>query len=115
MQDIHGKLVSEEEVATALGFANVHELRRWQTDLGHKVKELEHQLSLTQGDARNFRRHGERMMRVLEKAEQTLIALSEEKEITSDHMNRLLLAIRVVCGRGVDWNNEVEGLLEGKE
>ena len=103
--DLEGKVVSEEEVATDLGFKDILEFRRWQTDQGYKIAELEHELRITKDDARNFRYAGMRMQKVLEKIEPVLIKLEGENIQTDPPLSKLLLAIGVVCGRGVDWDH----------
>ena len=109
--NLEGKVVSEEEVATDLGFVNVTELRRWQTDLGTKVMELEHQLSQVQGDADRFKWHGRRMVVVFEKLDEALWGLQQGIPIPADTLAKLRLAMAVVCGQGVDWDHVLKDWL----
>ena len=109
--DYKGVPVSEAEVAADLGFANVYELRRWSTDLGMKVKELEHELSLEKCHSRNVRWQGERMMKIFCKAEEALLDL-QKGALEPARIDHLLLAIRVVCNRAVDWNHDLKDWLE---
>ena len=101
LEDLEGKVVSEEEAAKGLGFADVTEFRRWQTDLGTKVSELEYALKQAEREIRGFQWHGLRMQRVLERLRDLL------KSGQSIPVNDALLAIGVVCGGAVDWDNEV--------
>lgn len=110
--DMHGTPVSEAEVAAGLGFTNVHELRRWQTDLGHRVSELEAKVREVQGDADRFKWEGQRMQLVLEECTPVLRGLKHEEWRYLDAVPKLLLAISVVCGKGVDWNNELDDWLK---
>lgn len=111
IKDMQGTVVSEEEVAKNLGFADVHELRRWQTDLGHKVMELEHALHTTKDDLRNFKWHGERMLRIFDRIEVFLVDLQKGQTPDQKLIEKLLLGVRVVCGHGVDWNHELKDWL----
>ena len=108
MKDMEGKVVSEEEVAAGLGFKDVFDFRRWQTDLGHKVTELEYELRKSKDDGKTFRWHGMRMLVVLEKIKPVLIDLQNQKTPSPETINKLLLATEVVCGRGVDWDHVLE-------
>lgn len=99
-QDIKGTPVSEEEVAADLGFKDVHDLRRWRTEQGRKVWELEALLREATRDRDEFRWHVRRMRTVLEKIEPTL----------TDPLLRL--AVGVVLGGAVDWKNELKDWLE---
>jgi hypothetical protein len=135
---MHGEIVSEEEVAKGLGFANVDEFRRWQTELGHKKGELEFALSEAKRESRRFRWAGMRMEFMLGKAEaylQTELnaakhhvaklensgvmaegAMNENSEMaavkdTIEILEKLLLGIRVVCNRDVDWKHVLEDWL----
>lgn len=101
--DMQGVPVPESEVATGLGFSSVEEFRRWQTDLGHKNLELEHQLKLAQDEARRFQWHGRRGLVVLEKAAEFL-----RKGCSGDEVDDLLLGIAVVSGKGVDWDHKID-------
>ena len=110
--DLQGTPVSEAEVAADLGFASVHELRRWQTDLGFKVKELEHQLHLTEGDRDRFQWHGRRMDVIFTRCEELINKIKAGETPEPALLDKLLLAISVVCGRGaVDWDNVLEDWL----
>jgi hypothetical protein len=101
--DLTGTPVSEEHVASELGFSSVHELRRWQTEQGTKVVELEYELTVARGDADRFKWVGERMLAVLTRLE----ALLKHGQVDEETRRKALLAIAVVSGRGVDWNHEV--------
>lgn len=104
--DMVGKPVSEEEVALALGFKDVNEMRRWDTEQGQKVFELENKLRTSESDARNFQWHGRRMMLVLEKVKEHLMGEGNLSEA------ELVLAIGVVTGKEVDWDNKLDWLKE---
>jgi hypothetical protein len=94
--DLEGRPVSEEEAAVGLGFADVREFRRWQTEQGQRVAELENRLRGAERDRDCFLWHVKRMRTVLGKIEPTLT-------------NPLFrLAVGVVCGRAVDWKNELD-------
>jgi hypothetical protein len=103
MNDIEGTPVSEEEVAKGLGFANVFELRRWQTEAGHKLAEAEAKLRGVEGDRDNFRWHGIRQQLLLERIDGMLADLQQGKQPVE--LNKFRLAIAVVAGKGVDWDN----------
>lgn len=136
---MHGELVGEEEVAKGLGFADVNEFRRWQTELGRKNAELEHALSQAKDEAKRFRWHGMRQEFILGKAEEFLkrelatakTKLSEldvpfafDKDPPNPHqlrkdlqariaeLEKLILAAGVVSGRGVDWNHVLSDWLD---
>jgi hypothetical protein len=94
--DIRGKPISEEEVAADLGFKDVHDLRRWSTEQGRKILDLEYALRTAEGERDRFRWHMRRMMVVLRKI----------RPIMTDP--ELFLAIGVVCGESVDWKNELK-------
>jgi hypothetical protein len=99
--DYEGRPISEEEAAVSLGFANVPAFRRWQTEQGQRVWELETKLREAERDRDCFLWHGKRMRTVLGKIEPTLT-------------NPLFrLAVGVVCGRAVDWKNELKDFWEG--
>lgn len=102
--DMIGTPVSEEEVALGLGFNNVHEMRRWDTEQGHKIFELENKLRTTESDAKNFQWHGKRMMLVLEKVKEHLMGEGDLSEAD------LILAIGVVTGKEVDWGHKLDWL-----
>ena len=57
-KDLKGTPVSEEACAIGLGFANVFEMRRWQTDLGHRCQELEYELKKANGQIDGLMWHG---------------------------------------------------------
>lgn len=99
-KNIQGTLVPEEEVAKHLGFTDVFELRRWQTELGHKFIELEYKLYQSKNNAENFKWYGLRQEKILDKIYDFLNKLEPTVEI-----EKLKLAILVVCGKGVDWDN----------
>lgn len=102
--DMIGTPVSEEEVALGLGFKDVNEMHRWDTEQGQKIFELENKLRTTESDARNFQWHGKRMMLVLNKVKEHLMGegnLSKEE---------LILAIGVVTGKEVDWDHKLDWL-----
>lgn len=102
--DMQGTPVSEEHVALALGFKDVHEMRRWDTEQGQKVFELENKLHSAECDAQRFQWHGKRMMLVLEKVKEHLLG---NTELTKE---QLILAIGVVTGKAVDWGNTLRSL-----
>jgi hypothetical protein len=106
----HDMVVSESEVASDLGFKDVHDLRRWQTDLGHQVLELKHKLSIVYGDANGFRWHGRRMVVVLERVLTFLEVLDRcgSIAVVPAELHKLMLAVRVMCGKGVDWGNTLD-------
>jgi len=104
--DLQGKVVSEEEVAADLGFANVHDLRRWSTDLGSKVLKLEHELKTAIDERDRFQWIGRhRMMPVFEKLDEILKAMQEGTIPDAPTLAKLRLAIGVVCGKEVDWDH----------
>ena len=103
MEDIQGRIVSEEEVAGQLGFANVFEFRRWQTDIGNKLSEAERALYNSKQDAETFRWHGRRMQAVLEMIDDHL-----QNGTAVENKDRILLAIGVVCGSAVDWDHVLD-------
>ena len=93
-----GKVVSEAEAAAGLGFADVFEFRRWQTEMGQKVADVEEKLRAAANDRDSFRWHGKRMQVVLEK-------VAALPSIPDD----IALAISVVLGKGVDWEHRLDG------
>ena len=136
---MHGVEVGEDEVAKGLGFADVTEFRRWQTDVGKENAELTFALSRAKGEASGFSWHGRRMEFMLCKAEGFLkreLAVAKtklsdlaapfafDKDPTNPHqeqkdlearvaeIERLLLGITVVCGRGVDWDHVLSDWLD---
>lgn len=113
---MEGVVVSEEEVAKHLGFNSVEELRRWDTELGKKAADLEYALSQAKNEAERFRWHGRRMQAILEQVAPVLEGLEMGDEA---HINKLLLAINVVCGKQVsklaetvDWKHILKDWLE---
>jgi hypothetical protein len=126
--DMEGTPVSEEEVAKGLGFANVTEFRRWQTDLGHEVLELKHALRQMKDESEGFRWHGLRQRQILEECRKFLqgfevtgnILLPEiiqHPQSLRKLIPKLILAINVVTGTGepgqnVDWNHELDDWLK---
>jgi hypothetical protein len=94
--DLEGHPVSEEEAAVSLGFADVPEFRRWQTEQGQRVAELKIRLREAELDRDMFRWHVRRMEAVLRRIEPTL----------TDPLLRL--AVGVVLGRDVDWKHELK-------
>jgi hypothetical protein len=109
--DLHGTPVSEEEVAKHLGFKDVNDLRRWQTEVGHENRELKFKLKQEQDESRRFQWHGRRDVRILEKCDEVLKDLQEGKQPTPEHLEKLRLAISVVKGGGVDWKHVLEDWL----
>ncbi len=97
--DMVGTPVTEAEVAADLGFADVFEMRRWDTEMGQKVAELERQLRIAESDRDNFRWHGKRMQVVLER-------LAESGLVTDPDLK---LAIGVVLNKEVDWQQRLKG------
>lgn len=102
--DLQGTPVSEEHVALALGFKDVYEMRRWNTEQGQKVSKLEDKLREVKGDAQRFQWNIKRMMCVLEKVENHLLG---NTELTKE---QLILAVGVVTGKAVDWGNTLDWL-----
>lgn len=98
---MRGKPVSEVEAAVGLGFADVFEMRRWETEAGQKVANLEVELRAAIGDRDSFRWHLRRMMVVLERVA-ALPSIPED----------ITLAISVVLGKGVDWEHRLDGWFE---
>ncbi len=97
--DMIGTPVTEAEVATDLGFADVFEMRRWQTECGQKVADLEQKLRTAESDRDNFRWHSRRMQVVLER-------LAESDLVTDPDLK---LAIGMVLNKEVDWNHKLKG------
>lgn len=103
---MHGVLVSEEEVAKGLGFANVDEFKRWHTDIGREAEELKHSLRAAKSDAEHMRYGLKRTIIVLDKCK-AFITETYNNELDSfqrKDTDKLLLAIDVVKGQGVDWD-----------
>jgi hypothetical protein len=105
-EDMTGTPVPESEVAADLGFADTHEFRRWQTDLGRKVAEREHELRQARDEARGYRWHGRRMQAVLERIETAMGAMMPED---------FRLAIGVALNKAVDWEHRLEGWFPEEE
>ena len=95
---MEGIPVSEEHVAGGLGFASVQEFRRWNTEQGREIGELKHSVKQAQEEADRFQWHVKRMMLVLEKCKEHIWHGFHERE-------KLLTAINVVNGTGVDWHH----------
>lgn len=100
---IKGEIVSEESVASDLGFADVREFRRWQTEMGGKVAELEYKLRCAIGERDSFRAHGLRLQFVVAKVHAALPEPGREME------PELLRAIGVLGGKQVDWGDTLKG------
>jgi hypothetical protein len=96
IHDLEGRPVSEEEAAASLGFADVHEMRRWDTEMGRKVADLEDRLRGAEAECDGYRWQMRRMMAVLKRIEPTL----------TDPLLRL--AVGVVLGREVDWKHKLK-------
>jgi len=112
MHDMIGTIVSEEEVATDLGFKDVFEMRRWSTEIGTRLTELESKNREMRQDVDRFKWHGERMIVVFDKVKVILDSLRDEQNMhVKKDIDKLLLAIEVVCGRGVDWEHELDNWL----
>jgi hypothetical protein len=94
--DYEGQPVSEEEAAVGLGFADVHEYRRWRTEQGQRAWQLEIKLREAELDRDEIRWHVRRMTAVLAWIEPTL----------TDPLLRL--AVGVVLGREVDWKPQLK-------
>jgi len=54
MDKMLGTIVSEEEAAKALGYADVFEMRRAGTEQGRQIEELKYSLSQAKQDADRF-------------------------------------------------------------
>ncbi len=96
--DLIGRPVTEEEVAVNLGFANVHEMRRWKTEMGQKVANLERDLRITTDERNRFLQHGLKMQIVLQRV--------AESGVITDPDTRL--AAGVVLGKAVDWEHRLK-------
>lgn len=126
--DYLGKPVTEAEAATGLGFANVDGMRRWQTALGTENANLKYALSQAESDADRFRSAGMRGTAILERCKSFLteikiaIDAGDTRQLKEAvgwyddeeplHLKKLLLAIGVVCGSGVDWDHELRDWLD---
>lgn len=102
-RSIEGEVVSEESVASDLGFADVREFRRWQTEMGGKVAELEYKLQCAIGERDNFRAHGLRLQFAMKKVYAALQEPGREME------PELLRAVGVLAGKKVDWGDTLKG------
>jgi hypothetical protein len=104
---MEGQQVSEEHVAKALGFKDVYEMRRWDTDLGKENEELKHKLKKATEEAERFRWHGMRGAAILQRC----LEFIENKGKISK--TKLSLAIRVLNGESgaVDWDHELDDWL----
>lgn len=109
----NGVAISEEQAAGELGFASVQDLRRWQTELGHKCAELEYALKKTKNDVCGFQWHLRRMTAILERCGEVLdrIGRCGPASVDPPVILKLILATRVVCGRGVDWDHLLDDWL----
>jgi hypothetical protein len=101
------KPASKAEVATDLGFPDVPAMRRWETEMGQQIADLEQRLRTAIDERDRFRWHGRRMQMVLERAETFIRGgpLDKDHPTVSD----LLLAIGVMCGKAVDWDHRLDG------
>lgn len=106
MQDIKGKIVEEADVCKDLGFLSIAEFRRWQTNIGYENEKLKYALNQEKDQSSRFQYHGLKMQKVLDKMKEFL------KSHESDEAKKILLAIEVVSGRGVDWENSLKGWFE---
>ncbi len=97
--ELIGRPVSEDEVATDLGFADVIEMRRWETEMGQKLADLERKIRDIENERDRFLWHGTRMQVVLEK-------IAESIEVNDPDIR---LAIGVVLGKEVDWKHRLKG------
>lgn len=103
--NIRGEVVSEAEAATGLGFKDVTEFRRWDTEMGHKVGELEYALKQARDERDRFQSTGRKMMAMLEKVDAVLEGIINGTPPEDFDLKRMRLAIQVVCGHAVDWNH----------
>jgi hypothetical protein len=111
-QDINGTPVTEEEAAHGLGFKDVFELRRWQTDQGNTLWEAQVKLKEVEQDRDRFlwhlKRHGSALKR---------IGHMLDRPLTKADIALIKLAIGVATnhdvGQGmVDWKHELGDFLE---
>lgn len=112
-EDLGGRLITEEELAKHLGFSNVDELRRWDTEMGKKVSTLEQQLYQANRDKDNFLWQGQRMQKVLEKLVEPLLDQVNQSYLPpKDEIAQTLKALKVVCNKEADCGGEIRKLLE---
>ena len=104
---IQGVVVSESEVATDLGFSNVSEMRRWETETGQKLADTQEKLRSAISERDQFLWHGKRMRAVLERIR---VSLAVGSPLHPD----IELAIGVVLGKDVDWNHKLDGWFENQ-
>lgn len=106
-----GREVPEEEVIEALGFADVFEFRRWKTEQGRRIWDLEQELKTAKEDAKNFQWHGKRQQLILEKLDQFVSLFIDSATLNSfdmEQLDKLHLAVKVVTGKGVDWDHKLD-------
>lgn len=113
MKSIQGTPVSEEETAKGLGFANVDEFRRWQTDTGRELAETKFAMKQAKDEAQGFWWHLRRSQVVLDKAKELLLA-SKDKIEDKELAEKVLFAIDVIAGnrQAVDWDHKLDDWLE---
>lgn len=114
-ENVFGRPVTEEEVAKDLGFSSVEELRRWDTEMGKKVSDLEYKLSQANSDKESFKWTGLRMMKVLAMVEPLLEGLKGMGLPPEEELDKTLKAVRVVLGKEVDWGNTLDWLWKRDE
>ncbi len=100
--DLKGTVVDEAHVAADLGFDSVAAMRRWETEMGQKVFELETKLETAEHNRDSFLRTGRRMQTVLERIH---ASLHRGEPLHPD----LVLAIGVVLGKEADWGGRLRG------
>ena len=105
-----GELISEEEASKNLGFKDIIEFRRWQTEEGVARMELEAKLRAAESDRDNFKWHGKRMQKVLEFIEEKDVKPIEQIVGQSDE-DYIKWMVRVVLGKEVDWDNKLKEFL----
>lgn len=114
--DIHSKPVPEAEVAADLGFKTIYEMRRWSTDLGMQVAELEYALSQAKQESTRFRNLAMSEGGLLDRIEPILALVLNNEAATVDstalmaaeNIRKLLLALRVVRQREIDWGGKTD-------
>ena len=131
---MEGVQVGESDVAKGLGFKDVYDFRRWQTEVGKENAELKHALSQAQDEARRFRWNGMRSNAILTRVKTFLegvkaaIDAEDSRQLRESvgwygdddhdplHLKKLLLAVRVVTGGSgadsVDWKHELADWLD---
>ncbi len=107
-ESIEGTPVSEEEAAKGLGFGNVEEFRRWQTETGRELAETKFALKKAKDEAQGFWWHLRRSQVVLAKAKELLQNKIEDKELAE----KVLFAIDVIESKAVDWDKKLDDWLE---